>query len=261
MRHVCVRQVRRLVGPAESESHPARRGDTLNRDRQLAPGHRPRPARADDSHTLAGGSSCGERQGWVVEVDIRSFFDTVDHGHLRRILSRRVRDGVLLRLIGKWLNAGVLESGEVSYPETGTPQGGVISPLLANIYLHEVVDMCFEEMVKSRLFGRAFLIRYADDLAMVFSNERDTQRVMAVLPKRFGKYGLTLHPEKTRDPRQLDLPPALPHPKCYPGRIVASRSLLPERSSRPQARRARGGPCRRPWRGSSIGQIPQGRSR
>ena len=136
--------------------------------------------------------------GWVVEVDIRSFFDAVDHGHLRRILSRRVRDGVLLRLIGKWLNAGVLEAGEVSYPETGTPQGGVISPLLANIYLHEVVDVWFEETVKPRLFGRAFLIRYADDLAMVFSNERDAERVMAVLPKRFGKYGLTLHPEKTR---------------------------------------------------------------
>jgi hypothetical protein len=134
----------------------------------------------------------------VPATRLLSFFDAVDHGHLRRILSRRVRDGVLLRLIGKWLNAGVLEAGEVSFPETGTPQGGVISPLLANLYLHEVVDVWFEETVKPRLFGRAFLIRYADDLAMVFSNERDAERVMAVPPKRFGKYGLTLHPEKTR---------------------------------------------------------------
>ena len=85
------------------------------------------------------------RGGWVLEVDIRKFFDTLDHGHLRAILRRRVRDGVLLRLIGKWLNAGVLEDGCVTHPEAGTPQGGVISPLLANVYLHEVLDDWFEQ--------------------------------------------------------------------------------------------------------------------
>lgn len=138
------------------------------------------------------------RGGWVVEVDIRKFFDTVDHTHLLNILSQRVRDGVLMRLIGKWLNAGVLESGELTYPEAGTPQGGVISPLLANIYLHEIVDVWFEEVVKPRLYSRAFLVRYADDIALVFSDARDAKRVMDVLPKRFGKYGLALHPEKTR---------------------------------------------------------------
>jgi group II intron reverse transcriptase/maturase len=136
--------------------------------------------------------------GWVLEIDIRKFFDTLDHAHLREILRRRVRDGVLLRLIGKWLNAGVLEDGSLSYPEAGSPQGGVISPILANVYLHEVLDVWFEEQVKPRLRGRAFLVRYADDAAIVFSEEDDARRVQDVLPKRFGKYGLTLHPEKTR---------------------------------------------------------------
>lgn len=136
--------------------------------------------------------------GWVVEVDIRKFFDTLDHAHLRSILSRRVRDGVLLRLIGKWLHAGVLEAGELSYPDAGTPQGGVISPLLANIYLHDVLDEWFEGTVKPRLRGKAALTRYADDVVMVFSDEADARRVMDVLPKRFGRYGLTLHPDKTR---------------------------------------------------------------
>ena len=136
--------------------------------------------------------------GWVLEIDIRKFFDTLDHGHLSEILCRRVRDGVLLRLIGKWLNAGVLEDGQLSHPEAGTPQGGVISPLLANVYLHEVLDVWFERDVKPRLRGGAFLVRYADDAALVFSREDDARRVMEVLPKRFGKYGLALHPEKTR---------------------------------------------------------------
>ncbi len=136
--------------------------------------------------------------GWVLEVDIRKFFDTLDHGHLLEFLRRRVRDGVLLRLIGKWLNAGVLEDGQLSYPDAGTPQGGVISPLLANVYLHEVLDAWFERDVKPRLRGGAFLVRYADDAALVFSREDDARRVMEVLPKRFGKHGLALHPEKTR---------------------------------------------------------------
>jgi len=138
------------------------------------------------------------RGGWVVEVDIRKFFDTLDHGQLGEILRKRVRDGVLLRLVGKWLNAGVMEEGAWSAPEAGTPQGGVISPLLANVYLHEVMDGWFEREVKPRLNGSAFLVRYADDLVIGFAREDDARRVMAVLPKRLGRYGLTLHPEKTR---------------------------------------------------------------
>jgi group II intron reverse transcriptase/maturase len=136
--------------------------------------------------------------GWILEVDIRKFFDTLDHVHLREFLQLRVRDGVLKRLIGKWLKAGVMESGSVSYPEAGSPQGGVISPLLANVFLHYVLDVWFRREVVPRLRGRAHLIRYADDFVILFTHEDDARRVMAVLPKRFGKYGLTLHPDKTR---------------------------------------------------------------
>jgi group II intron reverse transcriptase/maturase len=136
--------------------------------------------------------------GWILEVDIRKFFDTLDHARLREFLRHRVRDGVLQRLIGKWLKAGVMEDGSISYPDAGSPQGGVISPLLANVYLHYVLDRWFEREVKPRLRGRAYLIRYADDFVLGFTREDDARRVMEVLPKRFGKYGLTLHPDKTR---------------------------------------------------------------
>jgi group II intron reverse transcriptase/maturase len=136
--------------------------------------------------------------GWVLDVDIRKFFDSLDHTHLREILAKRMRDGVIKRLVGKWLNAGVMEAGVLSHPVAGTPQGGVISPLLANIYLHEVLDVWFEREVKPRLKGTAFLVRYADDFVIGFAHGEDARRVLDVLPKRFGKYGLALHPDKTR---------------------------------------------------------------
>jgi len=136
--------------------------------------------------------------GWILEVDIKKFFDTLDHGKLREILSRRVRDGVILRLIGKWLNAGVMEGGQLSHPEAGTPQGGVISPLLANIFLHDVLDDWFVRDVKPRLKGQSVLVRYADDLVLVFAQKEDAERVLDELSKRFGEFGLTLHPDKTR---------------------------------------------------------------
>jgi group II intron reverse transcriptase/maturase len=136
--------------------------------------------------------------GWVLELDIERFFDALDHQKLREILRQRVRDGVLLRLIGKWLEAGVLEEGSLVHPETGTPQGGVISPLLANVFLDTVLDAWFEDVVRPRLRGRALLVRYADDAVMVFASEEDARRVWKVLAKRFEKYGLSLHPEKTR---------------------------------------------------------------
>jgi hypothetical protein len=135
---------------------------------------------------------------WLVEVDIRKFFDTLEHAQLRALLRRRVRDGVVLRLIDKWLNAGVLEDGDLTYPEAGTPPGGVLSPLAANVYLHDVLDVWFEEAVKPCLKGRAFLVRYAADFVMGFACDEDARRVLDVLPKRFGKYGLTIHPDKTR---------------------------------------------------------------
>ena len=136
--------------------------------------------------------------GWVLEADIEKFFDSVDHTKLRFVLNQRVRDGVLTRLIGKWLNAGVMEGGEVRHPELGTPQGGVISPILANVFLHEVLDVWWKDEVQPRLRGRTALIRYADDFVMVFETEEDARRVNEVLSKRFEKYGLHLHPEKTR---------------------------------------------------------------
>ncbi len=136
--------------------------------------------------------------GWILEVDIRKFFDHLDHKFLRNFIQHRVNDGVLKKLINKWLKAGVMEDGNVSFPESGSPQGGVISPLLSNVFLHYVLDVWFEEVVKPRLGSDAFLIRFADDFAIGFRSERDARRVMEVLPKRFEKYGLTLHPEKTR---------------------------------------------------------------
>jgi len=136
--------------------------------------------------------------GWVIKIDIQEFFDTLDHEHLRKFLDRRVRDGVIRRIIGKWLKAGVMEDGRVTRPECGTPQGGVISPLLANVYLHEVLDKWFEEVVKPRMRERSYLFRYADDAVMVFAKEYDARRVLEVLPKRFEKFGLRLNLEKTR---------------------------------------------------------------
>jgi RNA-directed DNA polymerase len=136
--------------------------------------------------------------GWLVEADIESFYDELDPVHLRGFLDQRVRDGVLRRTLDKWLKAGVMEEETLSYPTTGTPQGGVVSPILSNIYLHKVLDEWFEEAVKPRLVGAACLIRFADDFVVVFELETDARRVLEVLPKRFGRYGLRLHPDKTR---------------------------------------------------------------
>jgi len=105
---------------------------------------------------------------------------------------------VLLRLIGKWLKAGVMDSGNVSYPDRGSPQGGVVSPVLANVYLHHVLDEWFHRDVLPCMRGRAHLVRYADDTVMIFEVESDARRVLAVLGKRCSKYGLTIHPQKTR---------------------------------------------------------------
>lgn len=136
--------------------------------------------------------------GWVIDLDIQGFFDNVDHAQLRAMIEQRVGDGVLRRILGKWLKAGVLEAGTVHYPEQGTPQGGVISPLLANLYLHTVLDQWFETTVKPRLSGHAFMVRFADDAVLAFAREDDARRVLAVLGKRLAKYGLRLHPDKTR---------------------------------------------------------------
>ncbi len=135
---------------------------------------------------------------WIIDADIEGFFDKIDHKILREFLQKRIKDGGIIRLIGKWLKAGVMENKELSYSKKGTPQGGVISPLLANIYLHYVLDEWFEEMIRPRLKGRCFINRYADDFIIGFELETDAKRVMAVLPKRFKRFGLTIHPEKTK---------------------------------------------------------------
>jgi len=159
-------------------------------------GFRPRRSAHDALHTLR--ERAMRARGVVLEVDIQAFFDSLDHAHLRSFLDLRVRDGVIRRVIDKWLKAGVLEEGSVSYPEAGTPQGGVISPLLANVYLHEVIDKWFANEVKPRLAGTAEIVRYADDFVIVFTHEVDARKVMDVLPKRLARYGLTMHPTKTR---------------------------------------------------------------
>ena len=138
------------------------------------------------------------RQHWVLDVDIRKYFDSIPHQELRAILDQRVTDGVIRRMIDKWLNAGVLEDGLLHFATEGTPQGGVISPILSNIFLHHVVDRWFEEEVRPRLSGEATLVRFADDFVMTFETHHDARRVLEVLGKRLGRYGLTLHPDKTR---------------------------------------------------------------
>jgi RNA-directed DNA polymerase len=134
----------------------------------------------------------------VLELDITSYFDTIVRGQLMEMIEKRIGDGSILRLIRKWINVGVLDDGCLLISETGTGQGQVISPLLANIYLHHVLDLWFENEVKPRLKGKAFEVRYADDALLCFQYQEDAQKVLKVLAKRFSKYGLTLHPEKTR---------------------------------------------------------------
>lgn len=136
--------------------------------------------------------------GWVIDLDIRKYFDTIRWDKLNEVLKRRVSDGVLVRMIGKWMNAGIMEDGAVRYPEEGTPQGGVISPLLSNIFLHYVLDEWLHETVFPRLKGKAFEVRYADDAVICFKLEEDARRVLEVLPKRLLKFGLEMHPEKTK---------------------------------------------------------------
>jgi group II intron reverse transcriptase/maturase len=135
---------------------------------------------------------------WVLDVDIRQYFDTIDHTRLRVFLDQRVTDGVIRRMIDKWLKAGVLENGALSRSTIGTPQGGVISPLLANIFLHHVLDDWFEREVRPRLKARCTLVRYADDAVMAVEDFLDGQRVLRILGKRMARFGLELHSEKTQ---------------------------------------------------------------
>ena len=160
-------------------------------------GFRPKRSAHDAVRTLKRVVDQGEVQ-WIFEADIVSFFDSVDRTALRQMLEVRIADGSLLRLIGKCLHVGVLEGDVVAEPELGTTQGSVLSPLLGNVYLHHVLDLWFETEVKPRLRGQATLIRFCDDFLIGFEREDDARRVQAVLGKRLGRFGLTLHPDKTR---------------------------------------------------------------
>ena len=131
-------------------------------------------------------------------IHVSGLFDNLDHSKLREVIKQRVNDGGIMRLIGKWINAGVIEGETLTFAEKGTPQGGVISPLLANIFLHHVLDDWFVRQVLPRMKGRVFLIRFADDFIIGCELEEDARRIEDVLPKRFGRFGLTIHPKKTK---------------------------------------------------------------
>jgi len=138
------------------------------------------------------------RMRYIIDADLKDYFGSINHGILREFLDKRVKDGVIRRAIDKWLKAGVMESGNISYPGQGTPQGSVISPILSNIYLHYVLDEWFSEQIQPLLKGKSFIVRWADDFILGFTDKSDAERVMKVLPKRFAEYELTLHPDKTK---------------------------------------------------------------
>jgi group II intron reverse transcriptase/maturase len=161
-------------------------------------GYRPKRGAREASQRLAGRLYAG-RIGWVVEADIKGFFDNISHPWMMRMLAERIGDGAFLRLIGKWLKAGIMEEGgKVVHPATGTPQGGIVSPVLANIYLHYVLDLWFEHRVRKQSQGDVFMIRYADDFVCAFQYRNDAVRFERQLSERLGKFGLAGAPEKTR---------------------------------------------------------------
>ncbi|WP_220388877.1 group II intron reverse transcriptase/maturase [[Flexibacter] sp. ATCC 35208] len=138
------------------------------------------------------------RMRYIIDADMQNYFGSINHQCLREFLDLKIKDGVIRKMIDKWLKAGIIENGQVTYPTEGTPQGGSVSPLLSNVYLHYVLDTWFKDQIQPLLRGGSFIIRFADDFLLGFTNREDALRVMEVLPKRLGKSGLTLHPEKTR---------------------------------------------------------------
>jgi RNA-directed DNA polymerase len=159
-------------------------------------GFRPRRSQHDALDALA--EAIARKVSWVLDADIRSFFDTIDHGWMQRFLEHRIGDSRMVRLLMKWMRAGVMEDGKLHAVEEGTPQGGIISPLLANIYLHYVLDLWACQWRKKHARGEVYVVRYADDFVVGFQREQDARALRTALAERLAKFGLALHPDKTR---------------------------------------------------------------
>jgi group II intron reverse transcriptase/maturase len=157
-----------------------------------------RPGRSAHNALDALAEAIMRKVSWVLDADIQSFFDTIDHGHLQRFLEHRMADTRMVRLLMKWVKAGVMEEGKLYAAQAGTPQGGNISPLLANIYLHYVLDLWALSWRKKRGHGEVYIVRYADDFVMAFQREQDARAMRRDLVERFARFGLKLHPDKTR---------------------------------------------------------------
>jgi RNA-directed DNA polymerase len=152
------------------------------------------PHRALDALAVA----IGKKVGWVLDADIRLFFNTISHEWLQRFVEYQIGDKRLVKLLMKWLKAGVMEDGELHETQEGTPQGGIISPLMANIYLHYVLDLWVQAWRKRQASGEMYVVRYADDFVMAFRKEQDARAMHSALAERLAKFKLELHPDKTR---------------------------------------------------------------
>ena len=169
---------------------------SISKTKKTARSGRTKVVECSISHAMA--PFRGLPQGrWILDLDISNYFGTIDHAQLRAALDKRVKDGIIRRLIDKWLKAGVLEDGIRTVPKEGTSHGGVASPLRANVFLHYVLDEWFHREAVPRLWGRRSMVRFADDVVCVFESREDAERVREVLENRLAKYGLTLHPTKT----------------------------------------------------------------
>ena len=157
-----------------------------------------RPGRSQHRALDALAVAVSKKVDWVLDADIRSFFDTIDHEWLKKFVEFRIADRRMVRLLMKWLHAGVMEDGKLSEVLEGTPQGGIISPLLANIYLHYVLDLWASSWRSKRARGEMYIVRYADDFVMGFQREQDARAMREELATRLAKFGLELHPDKTR---------------------------------------------------------------
>jgi group II intron reverse transcriptase/maturase len=160
-------------------------------------GFRPNRGQHDALDALSAGI-ISTKVNWILDADIRSFFDSVSHEWLIRFVEHRIGDARIIRLIRKWLKAGILEDGVVTVSETGTGQGSVISPLLANVYLHYVFDLWAERWRRREANGNMIIVRYADDLVVGFEHEADARRFWEAMRARLEEFSLSLHPEKTR---------------------------------------------------------------